>query len=56
MSRPRRSQATLVGRLPDGTPYFAPIGELPYDADDDRVQCHLCGDWFRIVGLTPEDR
>ena len=36
-----------VGSLDDGTPYFAPLGELVYDADSDRVQCHLCGRWFR---------
>jgi rubrerythrin len=39
----------VVGRLEDGTPYFAPLGELPYDADEDRVQCHLCGRWFRAI-------
>ncbi len=41
---------TATGRLPDGTSYFAPLGELVYDSDDDRVQCHLCGGWFRFVG------
>jgi ROS/MUCR transcriptional regulator protein len=40
------------GRLPDGTPYFAPLGEVPYDPDEDKVQCHLCGDWFRFVGAS----
>lgn len=44
--------SAVVGRLPDGTPYFAPLGELPYDADEDRVQCHLCGGWFRLIGGT----
>ena len=39
-----------LGRLRDGTPYFAPLGEIPYDADEDRVQCHLCGEWFRAIG------
>lgn len=38
-----------VGRLEDGTPYFAPLGELPYDPDEDRVQCHLCGRWYRTI-------
>jgi transposase-like protein len=37
------------GRLPDGTPYFAPVGEIPYDPDEDRVQCHLCGRWYRVI-------
>jgi hypothetical protein len=41
-----------VGSLEDGTPYFAPLGELPYDPDDDRVQCHLCGRWYRIIGSS----
>lgn len=25
----------------------APLGVLLYDADADRVQCHLCGGWYR---------
>jgi hypothetical protein len=24
-------------------------GVLPYDGDEDRVQCHLCGGWFRAL-------
>src|SRR5919108_730413 len=44
--------APELGRLPDGTPYFAPLGHLPYDPDEDKVQCHLCGDWFRLVGAS----
>jgi len=31
---------------------FAPLSELPYDPDEDRVQCHLCGRWFRFIGGT----
>ena len=38
-----------VGRLPDGTAYYAPVGELVY-AGEDRVQCHLCGRFMRKVG------
>jgi hypothetical protein len=45
-----RAGSRALGRLADGTPYFAPLGELAYDADEDRVQCHLCGDWLRIIG------
>lgn len=30
-------------------PLFGPVGELPYDPDEDRVQCHLCGGWFRAL-------
>jgi hypothetical protein len=40
-ARPRK-------RLTDGTPYFGKIGEMAYD--EDRVQCHLCGRWFKVVG------
>ena len=36
-----------LGHLPDGTAYYAPLGELPVDADAGLVQCHLCGGWFR---------
>ena len=43
-SRPR---AEPLGRLPDGAPFYAPLGELPVDADAGLVQCHLCGCWFR---------
>ena len=39
-------------RLPDGTPYYGRLGEIAYDADEDRVQCHLCGQWFRWIGGT----
>jgi predicted nucleic acid-binding Zn-ribbon protein len=41
-----------LGRLEDGTPYFGQLGELAYDPDEDRVQCHLCGDWFRFLGSS----
>jgi len=37
-------------RLEDGTTYFGQLGELAYDPDEDRVQCHLCGEWFRFLG------
>lgn len=37
-----------LGFLPSGEPFYAPIGEMRYD--DDRVQCHLCGRWFKVVG------
>lgn len=36
--------------LPDGTPCFAPPGELPLDVDGTRVQCHLCGVFYRALG------
>jgi ROS/MUCR transcriptional regulator protein len=42
----------VVGRLPDGTPYFAPLGSLAHDPDEDLVQCHLCGGWFRFLGSS----
>jgi DNA-directed RNA polymerase subunit RPC12/RpoP len=42
--------AEADGVLRDGTPYFGRLGELAYDADEDKIQCHLCGDWFKWVG------
>ncbi len=39
-------------RLADGTPYFGQLAELAYDRDEDRVQCHLCGGWFRFLGSS----
>ncbi len=39
--------APVVGVLPDGTAYFAPIGEVLVDGS--RVTCHLCGRSFRSV-------
>lgn len=38
-----------LGQLPDGTPYFAPLGQVPQDPESGRVQCHLCGRWFRAL-------
>ena len=40
---PHRDALDLSGSL------FAPVGELRYDSDEDRVQCHLCGGWFRAL-------
>jgi rubrerythrin len=40
-----------IGVLGDGTWYYAPIGELVHDGDD-RVLCHLCGRWMKIIGGT----
>jgi DNA-directed RNA polymerase subunit RPC12/RpoP len=39
-----------AGRLRDGTPYYGELGRMRRDGDGQRVQCHLYGDWFRIVG------
>lgn len=36
-----------LGVLADGTPYFAPLGQVI--ADDSRVTCHLCGRRYRSV-------
>src|ERR1022692_2985898 len=43
----RRAIRPVVGVLADGTPFYAPIGEVA--ADDSRVACHLCGRWLRSV-------
>ena len=37
----------VVGVLDDGTPYYAPVGEIV--ADGSRVICHLCGRSLRSV-------
>ena len=39
----------IAGVLSDGTPYFAPIGQVV--ADSSRVTCHLCGRSFRSVAV-----
>ena len=47
---PRRTGPALrpvVGVLADGTPFYAPIGEII--ADGARVTCHLCGRSLRSV-------
>jgi ssDNA-binding Zn-finger/Zn-ribbon topoisomerase 1 len=36
-----------VEQLDDGTPIYGPIGEMLQDGD--RVRCHLCGRWLRMV-------
>ena len=41
-----------VGHLADGTPYYAPLGTLTYDAGLDRVCCHVCGAWLRWINHT----
>lgn len=43
-----RTTGRPIGRLASGEPYYAPIGRMRYDGD--RVQCHLCGRWFKMVG------
>jgi hypothetical protein len=46
-ARSRAAGAAVLGNLPDGTPYYAPVGEVV--ADGDLVRCHLCGSWRRSV-------
>lgn len=48
MQRERSEHSRPVGRLSTGEPYYAPIGEMLYDGD--RVRCHLCGRWLKMVG------
>jgi hypothetical protein len=45
--RPGPAVRRIVGVLDDGTPYYAPIGEVVID--DTRVTCHLCGRSLRSV-------
>jgi rubrerythrin len=42
--------AEADGFLPDGTPFFGRLGEIASDPDEGKVQCHLCGEWFKWVG------
>jgi hypothetical protein len=42
----------IVDRAGDGTPLLAPRGELPVEDGGGRVQCHLCGRWFRQLGSS----
>jgi hypothetical protein len=48
MRRERSRNGRPIGKLQDGEPYYAPIGQMRYDGD--RVQCHLCGRWLKKVG------
>jgi hypothetical protein len=54
----RRPRSPAIGtpavldRAEDGTPLFAPRGELPVEDGGGRVQCHLCGRWFRQLGSS----
>src|SRR5688500_1445886 len=59
-----RSASAPLEAGPDGTLLHAPAGELRVDVDEGRVQCHLCGRWFRALapshlsrahGLTADD-
>src|SRR5262245_39298896 len=47
VARQRRPMYPVLGVLRDGTPYYAPIGEVIIT--DARVTCHLCGRSFRSV-------
>lgn len=38
-----------VAKLEDGTPCFGRLGEFSRDEAQQRVQCHLCGAWFRAL-------
>jgi transposase-like protein len=40
----------IACRLGDGTKYFGQLGQIAYDEAEDKVQCHLCGGWFRGFG------
>lgn len=39
-------------RLEDGTPFVGRLGVLAHDPDEDKVQCHLCGGWYRAIGSS----
>src|SRR5450432_2861735 len=42
--------AASMNRLANGTEYVGRLGQIAYDEDADKVQCHLCGGWFRGFG------
>jgi len=46
---PGRVIRPVLGVLPDGTPYYAPIGEVV--SDGATVTCHLCGRALRSVSV-----
>ena len=37
--------------LPDGRGLHAPLGSLVADVSNGRLCCHLCGWWFRALGV-----
>jgi len=43
---------TVADRAPDGTPLYAPRGELVIDAGGERVLCHLCGRAYRDLATS----
>jgi len=46
-ARPGRAIRPVAGVLPDGTAFFAPVGEVILDGP--KVVCHLCGRSLRSV-------
>src|SRR5436190_20586382 len=44
--------ARVVERAPDGTPLYAPRGELVIEAGGERVLCHLCGRAYRDLAAS----
>ena len=30
--------------------YYGQLGQIAYDPDEDKIQCHLCGQWLHCVG------
>ena len=48
---PMQDRRKTYGWLPDGSSFYAPLGEMLSDGDE-RVCCHLCGRWMKAVGGT----
>ena len=48
----KQPPGTMVDRASDGTPLFAPRGELAQEVEGSAVQCHLCGRWFRQLASS----
>ena len=47
-----RADAPVVAHGSDGTPLYAPRGELCGEVDGSAVQCHLCGRWYRDLASS----
>lgn len=51
-SRRAVGDKSVVDRVPDGTPLYAPRGVLPCELDASAVQCHLCERWYRNLASS----
>jgi predicted transcriptional regulator len=45
------NEADPADSMPDGKPVYGRPGVLAYDETADRVQCHFCGRWYRVLSV-----